>query len=121
MGAGHPAEQGAADLVACPFMKLVTNAVLAVHAAAAAEALALGVAGGVDQEMVLDILTKSPAASCSHADRAFGRGALHMIERAADVLHRAQQRGWGAHDITALAMSVRGERVDRGNGSEASS
>jgi 3-hydroxyisobutyrate dehydrogenase-like beta-hydroxyacid dehydrogenase len=58
-------------------MKFVANCLVAVHTAAAAEAMAMGVKGGLDAELIYDVITNtSPAASSAM----FGLRGKLMVE-----------------------------------------
>lgn len=120
------------DLGAGSQMKLIANTLVALHTLAAAEALALGVAAGLDGERMVDALGSSAATSWVFQDRAARmlegttlppRGTVDMLrkdlglvagmaagaglemsllELARELYAGASAAGWGDHDVSVM-------------------
>lgn len=86
-------------------VKLVANTLVAVHTAVAAEALALGVRSGLDPDLLVDVLTSSPATSWVLEDRALRmlRGPYEPPKASIDIL----LKDIGAIETLALSTGVK--------------
>jgi len=108
-------------------MKLVNNAVVAMHTVVTAEALQLGIRAGIDPDILIDVLTESPASSWVFRDRARrmvegphlpARGSIDMM-RDILLLVAVLAEDCGA-DLPALGLAARrfDEASHRGMGDE---